>query len=189
MLSLFHVGHNYWHPIIAMSFSQGNSSEFSPIMSEEFGETPDKRSETISSYRISPDPSDSQLHVGASPLQFTSLIFYRVQVRGRNSHSRSLVLWSVTHFCVVFEVCVWIIVRLEDPNMAHYKISSRVSHLLIFYLLVFDRIHDAMCLNKMFRTSSRKIGPQHKKYSSIFHCTHGVLFIPVFTKPILSVCC
>ncbi len=96
---------------------------------------------------------------------------------------------SVNHFCVVFEVCVWIIVRLEDPNMAHYKIYNRVSHLLIFYLLVFDRIHDAMCLNKMSRTSSRNIGPQHQKYSSIFHCTHGVLFIPVFTKPILSVCC
>ncbi len=96
---------------------------------------------------------------------------------------------AVTHFCVVFEVCIWITVRLEDPNMAHYKISNRVSHLLIFYLLVFDRVHDAMCLNKMSRTSSRNIGPQHQKYSSIFHCTHGVLFIPVFTKSISSVCC
>ena len=105
-----------------------------------------------------------------------------------NGYSRSLVLSSVTHFCVVFEVCVWIIVWLEDPNMAHYKISNRVSHLLIFYLLVFDRIYDAMCLNKMCRTSSRNIGPQHQKYSSIFHCTHGVLFIPVFTKPISRVC-
>ncbi len=105
-----------------------------------------------------------------------------------NGHSRSLVLCSVTHFCVVFEVCVWIIVRLEDPNMAHYKISNRISHLLIFYLLVFDRLHDAMCLNKM-STSSRNIGPQHLKYSSIFHCTRGVLFIPVFTKPILNFCC
>ncbi len=38
--------------------------------------------------------------------------------------SRSLVLCSVTHFCVVFVVCVWIIVQLEDPNMAHYKISN-----------------------------------------------------------------
>ncbi len=75
-----------------------------------------------------------------------------------NGHSRSLVLCSATHFCVVFEVCVWIIVRLEDPNMAHYKISNRVSHLLIFYLLVFDIIHDAMCLNKMSRTSNRNIG-------------------------------
>ncbi len=106
-----------------------------------------------------------------------------------NDHSRSLVLCSVTHFCVVFEVCVWIIVWLEDPNMAHNKISNRFSHLLMFYLLVFDRIHDAMSLNKMSRTSSRNIGPQHQKYSSIFHCTHGVLFIPVFNETILSVCC
>ncbi len=44
--------------------------------------------------------------------------------------SRSLVLCSVTHFCVVFEVCVWIIVQLEDTNMAHYKFSNRVSHLI-----------------------------------------------------------
>ncbi len=86
----------------------------------------------------------------------------------RNGHSRSLVLCSVTHFCVVFEVCVWIIVRLEDPNMALYKISNRVCHLLNLYLLVFDRIHDVMCLNKMSRTSSRNIVPQHQKYSSIF---------------------
>ncbi len=83
-----------------------------------------------------------------------------------NGHSRSLVLCSVTHFFVVFEVCFWIIVRLEDQNMVHYKISNR--HLLIFYLLVFDRIHDAMCLNKMSRTSSRNIGPQH-------HCTDWLL--------------
>ncbi len=103
--------------------------------------------------------------------------------------SRSLVVCSVTRFCVVFVVCVWIIVQFEDPDMAHYKISNRVSHLLIFYLLVFDRIHDTMCLNKIFMTSSRNIGPQQKQYCSIFHCTHGILFIPVFTKPILSVCC
>ncbi len=147
--------------------------------------TPDKRSETIPSYRISPDPSDSQLLLFSSPHSFST----GFRSEDWNGHSRSLVLCPVTHVCVVFEVCVWIIVRLEDPNMAHYKISNRVSHLLIFYLLVFDRIHDAMYLNKMSRTSSRNIGPQHQKYSSIFHCTHGVLFIPVFTKPILCVCC
>ncbi len=111
---------------------------------------------------------------------FSSLHSFSTGFRSEdwNGHSRSLVLCSLTNFCVVFEVCFWIIVRLEDPNMAHYKISNRVSHLLIFYLLVFDRIHDAMCLNKKSRTSSRNIGPQHHKYSSIFHCTHGVLFYP-----------
>ncbi len=25
-------------------------------------------------------------------------------------------LCPVTHFCVVFEVCIWIIVQLEDPT-------------------------------------------------------------------------
>ncbi len=38
--------------------------------------------------------------------------------------------WPI--FCVVFEVYVWIIVQLEDPNMACYTISNRISHLLIF---------------------------------------------------------
>ncbi len=58
------------------------------------------------------------------------------------------------------------------------RFITEVSHLLIFYLLVFDRIHDAMCLNKMSRTSNRTISPQHKKYSSIFHCTTWGTFYP-----------
>ncbi len=102
--------------------------------------------------------------------------------------------WPI--FCVVFEICVWIIVWLEDPIMAHSKISNRVSHLLIFYLLVFDRIHDAMCLNKMSRTSSRNIGPQHKKlqqyislytWGTFYPCVHQtnleclLLIISVFS--------
>ncbi len=156
-----------------MSFSQHNSSEFSHIMPEEFGEhlirdqRPFLHTESLQILQI--HSSMTVLLLFSSPHSFS--IGFRSE--DWNGHSRSLVLCSVTHFCVVFEVCVWIIVRLEDPNMAHYKISNRVSHLLIFYMLVFNRIHDAVCLNKMFRTSSRKIGPQHKKYSSIFHCTHG----------------
>ncbi len=46
-------------------------SEFSPIMPEEFGEHLTRDQRPFSSYRISPDPSDSQLHDGASSLQFT----------------------------------------------------------------------------------------------------------------------
>ncbi len=93
-------------------------------------------------------------------------------------------------FACVFKVCFWIIFQLEDPNLAHYNISNRVILFLIFFfnLLVFDRIPDAMSLNKMSRTSSINIGPQNKKYSSIFNCTNGVLFVSVFNKPILSVC-
>ncbi len=57
-----------------------------------------------------------------------------------------------------------------------------------FYLLVFDRISDAMCLNKMSRTSSRNIGPQHKN-TAVYFIVHMGYFFPVCTKPILSVCC
>ncbi len=148
MLSLVHVGHNYWHPIIATSFSQDNSSEFSPIMPEEFGEhlirdqRPFLHPESLPILQI--HSSMLVLLLFSSPHSFST----GFRSGNWNGHSRSLVLWPVTHFCVVFEVCIWIIVRLEDPNMAHYKISNRVSHLLIFYLLVFDRIHDAMCLNQ-----------------------------------------
>ncbi len=100
------------------------------------------RSETIPSSRITSDPSDSQLHV----LLFSSLTHF-LQGSGQRTGmaSRSLVLCPVTHCCVVFEVCVWIIVRLRSkhgPNIN--KMYNRVGHLLIFYLLVFDIIHDAM---------------------------------------------
>ncbi len=105
MLSLFHVGHNYWHPIIATSFSQGNSSEFSPIMPEEFGEHLTRDQRPFSSYRISPDPSDSQLHDGASSLQFTHSFSVGFRSEDRDSNGKRFILCSVTHFCVYFDVC------------------------------------------------------------------------------------
>ncbi len=106
MLSLFHVGHNYWHSIIAMSFSQGNSSEFSPIMPEEFGEhlirdqRPFLHTESLQILQI--HSSMTVLLLFSSPHSFS--VGFRSE--DGNGHSRSLVLCSVTHFCVVFEVCV-----------------------------------------------------------------------------------
>ncbi len=99
--SLVHVSHSYWHPFIATSFSKDNSSEFLPIIPAEFGEqlTRDQR------HRISPDPSDSQLHVGAAYLQFTPLIFYRVQVRELRRPWQKLHLVLIDTFFVDFDVC------------------------------------------------------------------------------------
>ncbi len=57
--------------------------------------------------------------------------------------------------------------------------------LIDFLSVVFDRIHDAMCLNKMSRTS-RNIDPQHQKYSSIFHCTWRTFYPCVHQT---HVCC
>ncbi len=122
----------------------------------------------------------------ASSLQFTSLIFYRVQVRGLEWPAEAwfcaqwpifvLFLRFVFGLLSGWKIQTWPIIRFLTESVTYW----------FFYVLVFDRIHDAMCLNKMSRTSSRNIGPQHQKYSSIFH---EVLFIPVFTKHILSVCC
>ncbi len=119
--------------------------------------------------------------VGGSSLQFTPLFFIGFRSEDWNGHSRRLVLCSLKMFVLFLRFV------LEDPKWP-IIIYRRVSHLLFFYLLVFDRINDAICLNKISRTSSRNIGPQHQKYSSICNCTHGVLFIHVFTKLILSIC-
>ncbi len=166
----------FYSILFETSICQFNSSTFS-YNAWRVWRTPDKRSETIPSSRITPDPLDSPLHDGASSLQFTSLIIYRVQVRGQEWPEQKLGFVLSNPF-----LCCFLGFWGCFPNMAHYKISNRVSHLLIFYLLVFDIIHDAKCLNMMSRTSSRNIGPQHKTQS-------GVLFIPVFTKPIWSVRC
>ncbi len=63
--------------------------------------------------------------------------------------------------------------------MAHYKISNRGSQILIFYLLVFDRIHDAMHLNNMSRTSSRKTGP-HIKDPAVYLTVDMGYFLSLF---------
>ncbi len=60
-----------------------------------------------------------------------------------------------------WKIQTWLIIRFLTESVTCW----------FLYLLVFDRIHDAMCLNKMPSTSSRNIGPQLQKYSSIFHCT------------------
>ncbi len=74
--------------------------------------------------------SDSQLLLFSSPHSFST----GFRSEDCNGHSRSLVLCSVSQFCVVFEVYVWIIVRLEDPNMAHYK--SLKDSVTCWYLII-----------------------------------------------------
>ncbi len=86
-----------------------------------------------------------------------------IQNHSRSSDSQ-LLLFSSPHSCSTgfrsedwkqklgfvlsdpFLSCFWGLCldycTLEDPNIAHYKISNRVSHLLIVCVLVFDRIHE-----------------------------------------------
>ncbi len=178
----------FYSILFETSICQFNSSKFSSIMPDEVREhlTRDQRP------FLHPESLQIlQIHSSMMVLLLfsSSLIFCRVQVRGLEWPAEAwfcaqwpifvLFLRFVFGLLSGWKIQTWPIIRFLTESVTFW----------FFYLLVFDRIHDAMCLNKMSRTSSRNIGPQHQKYSSIFHCTHGVLFIPVFTKPILSVCC
>ncbi len=112
----------FYSILFETSICQFNSSIFSPIIPDDVREHPE-------SLQI------LQIHSSMTVLLlFSSRHNLSLGFRSEdwNGHRISLVLCPVTNFCVVFEAYVWIIVRLEDPNMAHYKISNRFSHLLIF---------------------------------------------------------
>ncbi len=64
----------------------------------------DKRSETIP-----PDSSDSQLYDGASSLQFISLIFYRVLVRGLNGQQKLGFVISDPFLCCFWGFVFWLL--------------------------------------------------------------------------------
>ncbi len=69
-----------------------------------------------------------------------------------------------------WKIQTWPIIRFLTESVTY----------CFFYLLVFDRIHDAMCLNKMSRTSSRNIGPQHQIQQYISLYTWGTFYPCVY---------
>ncbi len=86
-----YVGHHYWHPIIATSFPQDNSSEFSPIMPEEFGE------HLIRDQRPFLHPESLQI------LQIHSSMCFSLV---HPTHGWISAQCSVTHSGVDFDVCI-----------------------------------------------------------------------------------
>ncbi len=150
-----------WPQLLAPNYCNVLFPGFSPIMPEEFGEHLTRDQRPFSSYRISPDPSDSQLHDGASSLQFTHSFSVGFRSEDRDSNGKRFILRSVAHFCVYFDVCFGLLSCWKIKTWPIIRFLTEAVRFLFFYLLVFDRIHDAMHLNKMSRTSSRKTGPQH----------------------------
>ncbi len=115
----------FYSILFETSIRQFNSSKCSPIMPDEVREhlTRDQRSflhpESLQILQI--HSSMTVLLLFSSPHSSST---------GFRSEVRNGAQWPI--FVLFFKVCVWIIVRLEDPNMAHYKISNWVSHLLCF---------------------------------------------------------
>ncbi len=182
MRSLVHVGHNYWHPIIATSFSQDNSSEFSPIMPEEFGEHLIRDQRPFSSYRISPD---SQLHVSTSSLQFTSLICH---LKNGKRHGKRLILCSVTHFCVYFDVCFGLLYWLEIQT---WPIIRFLTEAVRFWFFICWYLIESMMPCIWTRCSgplAEKQAHNIKDPAVYLTVDMGYFFIPVCTKLIWWVC-
>ncbi len=72
-----------------------------------------------------------------------------------------------------WKIQTWPIIRFLTESVTYW----------FFYLLVFDRIHDAMCLHKMSRTSSRNIGPHHKNSAVYFIVHMGYFLSPCSPNP------
>ncbi len=150
----------FYSILFETSICQFNSSKLSPIMPDEVREhlTRDQRPflhpESLQILQI--HSSMTVLLLFSSPHSF-STGFRSEDWNGQQKIGFEL---SDPFLCCFWGLCLDYC-PVGRSYMAHYKISNRVSHLLIFYLLVFDIIHDAMCLNKMSRTSSRNTGPKH----------------------------
>ncbi len=101
IFSLVNISHSYWHPIIATSFSQDNSFEFSSIMSDEFEE------HLIREQRPFLHPQSLQILQNTSSLLvllfFSSPHSFSTGCRSgnRDSHGRSFIWCSVTHFVLI----------------------------------------------------------------------------------------
>ncbi len=93
--------------------------------------------------------------------------------------TRTLLLRS--HAVVIAAVCGFALSCWNTRRLEGSICCSKSFTVVFFYLLVFDRIHDAMHLNKMSRTSSRNIGSQHQKiqqyislytWGTFYPCVH-----------------
>ncbi len=159
---------SFYSILFETSICQFNSSNFSPIMPDDVREhlTRDQRHSFIQnpsrSFRF-PDP----WRCFFSSVHLTHVLQGSGQRTGMAIAEPILVLFLRFVFGLLYgwKIQTWPIIRFLT-----------VSHLLIFYLLVFDIIHDAMCLNKISRTSSRNIGPQHQN-TTVYFIVHVGYFL------------
>ncbi len=114
----------FYSILFETSICQFNSSKFSPIMPEEV------REHLTRDQRLFLHPESLQiLQIPSSMmvlLLFSSPTYF-LQGSGQRTGMAIAEAWFCAQwpiYFVVFEVCVWIIVRLEEQNIAHYKLSS-----------------------------------------------------------------
>ncbi len=161
--------------------------------------TPDKTSETIPSSRITPDPLDSQLHDGASSGHLTHVLqgsLHLTHLLQGSGQRTGMAMIAEAWFCAQLPIFVlflrFVFGLLYGWKIQTWPITRFLTESVTCWFLSVDIWYNAWChVSKHdVQDLQQKYRPTlNLKYSSIFHCTHGVLFIPVFTKPICSVCC
>ncbi len=171
--------------IIATSFSQHQQLWVFSYNAWRVWRTPDKRSETISSYRISPDPSDSQLLLFSSPHSFST----GFRSEDRDSHGKRFILCSVTHFCVYFDVCFGL---LSWWKIQTWPIIRFLTEAVRFWFFICWYLIESMMPCIWTRCSGPPAEKQaHNIKDPAVYLTvdMGYFFIPVCTKLIWWGCC
>ncbi len=151
----------FYSILFETSICQFNSSKFPPIMPDEVREhlTRDQRHSFIQNL------SRSFRFTAPWRCFFSSVhLTHFLQGSGQRTGMARAEAWFCAQWPILvlflrfvfgllygWKIQTWPIIRFLTESVTYW----------FFYLLVFDRIHDAMCLNKMSRTSSRNIGPQH----------------------------
>ncbi len=175
--------------IIATSFSQHNSSEFSPIMPEAFGEhlirdqRPFLHTESLQILQI--HSSMTVLLLFSSPHSFS--VGFRSE--DRDSNGKRFILCSVTHFCVYFDVCFGL--------LSWWKIQTRpiirfLTEAVRFWFFICWYLIESMMPCIWTRCSgplAEKQAHNIKDPAVYLTVDMGYFFIPVCTKLIWWVCC
>ncbi len=144
----------FYSILFETSICQFNSSKCSTIMPDEVREHPTRDQRPF----LHPESLQIlQIHSFFSSVHLTHVLQGSGQRTGAEAWFCAqwpifvLFLRFVFGLLYGWKIQTWPIIRFLTESVTYG----------FFYLLVFDRIHDAMCLNKMSRTSSRNIGPQH----------------------------
>ncbi len=153
----------FYSILFETSICQFNSSTFSPIIPDEVKEhlTRDQRPflhpESLQIFRFT-----------ASPLQFTHSSSTGFRSEDWNGYSRSLVLCSVTHFVLFLRFVLGLLYGWKIQSWPIIRFLTESVTYWFFYPLVFDIIHDAVCLNKMSRTKYRPTTSKIQQYISLY---------------------
>ncbi len=92
-------------------------------------------------------------------------------------HSKTLILFFLSHSEVDLLVCFGIIVLLHNPSALELKVTNWRPVILFQDFLIECRIHGSINYGKSSRSWSCKAAPEHHTTTTMFDCWYHVLFM------------